>query len=492
MSRAAAVVLAGMIPVVAAGSVHGQPAGEATPEPAPEPVVGIAAETGGTPVLTLEECLHAALEGNAALESVRLRRRELHGQEWQAASTGIPSLDLSGTWSRSRDPSFLLDESFASLEGDSLQIDSTAASFFGSFDPANLEAQSFWRASIGSDWEINPFRLINALQGIDLAFEQLDADIEATEQQVIEETLSAYYEVALHEERVAAVEADLAARQEFLDLTRRRFQLELGTALDTLQAAVSLANRRPDLRRAHTDLRNASSRLNLLMGRDALTPIALFPVNAVERNPVDADAAAKRALRRPDLRSRELGIRILEKKRGVYRADQRPSLSLDGRYGWVARSFDDLAEGKYDYWTANVTLSLPLFNGFETRGRVMETEGSIAREESDLRDARQQARLEVVTAVEELEAARENLDAAELNVDAAEQAWRQMSLRYELGKADRLAVLEAQSDRFLARSNLISARYDVLAQTAALKRAVGLDPRTPLSRLAEMPEGTTP
>ena len=89
------------------------------------------------------------------------------------------------------------------------------------------------------------------------------------------------------------------------------------------------------------------------------------------------------------------------------------------------------------------------------------------------------------------EAARENHAAAELNLSAAEKALEQTTLRYEVGKSEYLSVLNAQSDRFAARSHLIEARYDVLSQTATLKRAMGVNPRTPLARIRAELEGST-
>ena len=54
------------------------------------------------------------------------------------------------------------------------------------------------------------------------------------------------------------------------------------------------------------------------------------------------------------------------------------------------------------------------------------------------------------------------------------------------GKADRLEVLNAQTARFVARTTLIEARYEVLATTATLKRAVGVAPSRPLSVIPEL------
>ena len=109
-----------------------------------------------------------------------------------------------------------------------------------------------------------------------------------------------------------------------------------------------------------------------------------------------------------------------------------------------------------------------------------------------MRDLEAQIRDEVLDAVESLEIARVNLRAATLNLERADDAYTQISLRYELGKADNLDVLNAQSERFTARSTLIEARYDVLVSLATLKRAVGVSPALPLTAVrARADDGTT-
>jgi outer membrane protein TolC len=281
-------------------------------------------------------------------------------------------------------------------------------------------------------------------------------------------------------DQVDALDAELRARAEFLDITRRRFAVDFATALDTLQAAVSLANIRPEHRRAQLDLRNAGSELNVLMGREPLEPLSLARDVIVETEQVDRDLAVARALQRPDIRELFLLERIFAKNRGAQKADHRPHLSLSGSYGYVARNFEDLGDDGKDTWRVSAAVTVPIFDGLLTRGLVKETESRIERTRLDRTEAERRARLEVLTLLGELDVARDNLVAAELNMSRAEDALRAMTLTYENAKADYLSVLNAQSDRFQARSNLIQARFDVLTATASLKRAMGMSPTTTL------------
>lgn len=437
----------------------------------------IAAIPGSRETLSLVACVDQAIAANPHLIAERRGEGELAGQMWQATSLGLPRIDLSGDWSRSRDPSFALDETFSGIGGES----GADPPFDFLIDPGDIRAQTFWRAGLDASWEINPGLIVNAVRAAGLGMDRQRVIIRGTELRVVEEVVAAYQGVIRAAEHVSATESVLEARREFLEISRRRFRLDLATPLDTLQAAVSLANAQTPLRYARQNLRNAGSRLNAVMGRDPLEPVSISAEQEVETDPLDPQAAVALAMSRPDIREMILLEQILGRNRGAQEAGRHPYLSLYGSYGYVAREMDELGDSGMDSWRAGVSLKVPVFDGFLTRGLVRETEASILRLRAQREGAQQQAKVEVLTLLGDLEAARENYHAARLNMTAAEDALRATLLRYENNKAEYLEVLNAEADRFTARGNLIHARHDVMTLTASLKRAMGISPMRPLS-----------
>jgi len=461
---------------------------------------GVVAIAGESEILSLANCLTEAMAGNGSLRAERLRREELRGQMTQARAIGLPTIDLSGTWSRGRDPSFAFNETFSGGDGGEIgdsPLDTLLAGLSFLPDAEDIPAQSFWRTSLNARWEFRPGLVYNAIGAAGLGIERQELLLADAERRTAESVMAAYYSVIMADEQLAAINADLAAREEFLDVTRRRFHLGLSTPLDTLRAAVSLANLAPQRRSAAQRLSDAGSQLNVLMGRRPLAPLRLRGELPIEEEIIPVDLALAGLAARPDIRQLELVERILRKNRGAQKAEHRPYLSADASYGYVTSVLDDLTKPGHDFWSANVSLNVPLFDGMLTRGKVKETEATIRRTVHERAEALRQARLEVLTLHGDLEAARSNLAATTLNLAAAEDALNQVSRRYELGKADYLSVLDVRTERFLARSNCIAARNEVLTLTAALKRALGFAPATPLSelraRLAEFaarPDGT--
>jgi outer membrane protein TolC len=224
------------------------------------------------------------------------------------------------------------------------------------------------------------------------------------------------------------------------------------------------------------------------LGRAPTSPLSLIVEYPIEHDPLDGLDAAQRALQRPDLWQLSLNEEFLRRRRAVQKAEIYPSLSLAASYGYVTRRLPELTHLGHDFWSASMSVSLPLFDGLSTRGQVKETEALIRRAQHERMDAQRRAQAEVMQTLGELEAARANLTSSELNMQLAEAAMEQTTLRYRLGKGDYLSVLNAQTDRYQARSNLILARFEVLTGTAKLKRALGASPTAPLSSvLAAVP-----
>ena len=448
---------------------------------------------GSDDALDLDSAIDVALRGNPGLRGEREGLHELEARKIQARSEGLPTIEVQGAWSRGRDPSFALDESFGGSGDFSFRdlfrdaFDEETVERIPDFsfipDPAAIPAQTFWRTYLDGYWELRPTRVWRAVTAAEGAIERQEQLIVDAEHRTVEAVIGAYHAVVLAHERLAAIGREIEAREEFLAITRRRFRLEFATPLDTLQAAVSLANLRPEARRRANDLRQAGQQLNLLLGRDPLTPIAVVATFPLEDETVSEAVALDMALSRPDLRAQRRQSDLYELQRGVAKANNHPYLTADGQWGYVTRDLSELTNDGQDFWRAGVTLHVPIFDGLRTKGEVKEAEARLRRNEHVVNELEDQVRSDVLDALENLEIARENMVAAALNLERADDAYTQISLRYELGKSDNLDVLNAQSERFTARSTLIEARYDVLVSLATLKRAMGVSPALPLASI---------
>ena len=74
---------------------------------------------------------------------------------------------------------------------------------------------------------------------------------------------------------------------------------------------------------------------------------------------------------RPEAKAIALNERIYEQLIGVAQAEARPRLDFYAQYGWSVRQPAQLLRAATSpSWNAGVTLTIPVFDGFRTRGRV--------------------------------------------------------------------------------------------------------------------------
>jgi outer membrane protein TolC len=412
----------------------------------------------------------------------------------QALSTGLPTLDLVGDWSRGRDPTFALDSTFGGGSGGGLGTVPGADPWFNEWltgfgslipPPDEIAAQSYWRTNLNLNWTINPVKVLGAVGAARLGVERQELAITSAEQLIGEQVVTAYQRVVGASDRIEAVRAHLANQDEILSLVRLRYNLGLATQLDTLQAAVGRANTVPELSRAEAALRVAGSRLNALMGRDPNQPLRVLAEADLELGEIDRETALALARVRPDLAASGLFVDMQRHGQQAQKADIMPYLTIFGAYGYVGRSTEDLFDDGHDTWRASVALNVPVFDGMFTRGQVRETDGNIRRGEAELTAQRRDVEVEVLELLARLQSARETLAAVIVNLARAEEAREQSLLQLQLGRASYLDVLVAEANRSDAQASVIEARFEVLALTASVKRALG---RSPFERLDEIPD----
>ncbi len=308
-------------------------------------------------------------------------------------------------------------------------------------------------------WEADLWGRLRA--GIRAAREDLaasEADLSAARLSTAAQTANAWIDLneALAQERVAVQTFD--ARQSALDLTERRFSRGLSTALDVRTARTTLASAEASIAGRRQASGNAVRRLEILLGRYPATEIEASAI-MVELDPIE-DAANPLLLlsRRPDIAAAEARVVAAGLRAEQARLAMLPSLRLSGSLfnneGNLADAFDPVR------LTASLfaTLSAPIFDG-----------GSL-KADRDAAIAQARGAMETYAATT-LTAWREVEDALAADSFLAQQEIAQARALEEAQLAEELAtrqytnglvsifnLIDSQTRRLNAESNLISAR----------------------------------
>jgi NodT family efflux transporter outer membrane factor (OMF) lipoprotein len=176
---------------------------------------------------------------------------------------------------------------------------------------------------------------------------------------------------------------------------------------------------------------------------------------------------------RPDILQAEQNLHAASAQIGVALANRFPNITLTANAGSTALSLDKLFTSGSGFWAIGGTLSQPLFEG----GTLLHQERAA---KAACLQAEQQYRSTVLTACQNvadtLTALEQDADALKMSAAAAAAAKVTLDLsrqQWRVGYGGYLALLYAEQTCAQAQLNVVQARANRFADTAALFQALG-------------------
>jgi len=309
---------------------------------------------------------------------------------------------------------------------------------------------------------------------------------------------AAELEVKASDADYAAVRLAIAARvaQNWFDLIEARLLTELSAReVETQERALRLTTRRfeggvtgsSDVRLARSSLANAQAlqatrqqRLSAL-SRSLEVLLREYPdesLRAASDLPAlprlsGAGAPASILKHRPDLLAAEDRMRAAGLQVDVARKALLPSLTLSGNLDDNATALNNLFD--IDSLVARLAsgITAPIFQGGRLKANVEQQEAILRQQLEGYTSTLMQAYLEVENALDAERRLEQRETALRVSLDEALRAEERLELRYTEGLASILQLLDSQSRRLNAESQLISARKERLANRVRLHVALG-------------------
>ncbi len=410
----------------------------------------------------LNSLVERAVQSNLDLRTAEARIREARATRAAVASGAWPSLDVSGSYTRSRSSE------------NALKIPSQGAGESGS--GVKLE-RSLFSAGFDADWEIDVFG------GVRRSVEAADATLEAVEYNrrdvlvtLLGDVARNYIEHRGAQRRLAVARANLKTQQDSLDLTRVRFEAGLANDLDVARAEAQLNTTAAQIPTLESVQKQAVYSLDLLLG---LAPGGLWAELekdlAIPRLPPEVLVGLPSDLlrRRPDIRFAERQLAAATAQVGAAVADLFPRFFLTGAAGLQSISASDWITAGSRYWSIGPTIRWPIFDAGRIRANIeirnAQQEQALARYEKAILAAFGDAEKALVNYGQEQIRYRTLAAAVAANRRAAAMA----NELYVRGLDDYLSVLDAQRALYLTETELAVSEAAMASNLVALYKALG-------------------
>ncbi|MFL5789807.1 MAG: TolC family protein [Flavisolibacter sp.] len=120
-----------------------------------------------------------------------------------------------------------------------------------------------------------------------------------------------------------------------------------------------------------------------------------------------------------------------------------------------------------------LSVNLPLFNGFQRKYKILQSQLSLKKVQNSLDVAKQGIDFEQVVTKESLKNALANLDMQVRNLDLAQKVYNATKLKFEQGLGSSFEVLTADNDYQIAQSNYFNALYNATIAKVGYLHSLG-------------------
>ncbi|MDZ7363564.1 MAG: TolC family protein [candidate division KSB1 bacterium] len=443
---------------------------DAVAQPAGEEMNGVAANGK---VLRLEEAQRIALEKNLQLQAARKGAQAASWGVKNAYTQFLPSVNIGLSYVRLDEGTLDRANAFYNFANDPVT---------GGFLPDEIKRNirpGAYRNSYGPSISVTQpiFTGGTLLANVSVAQAQdltAQANLAATEQQVIYNTQRAYFDVLRAHELVAVAKDQLQTAEEHLHSARKQVEAGLRSKTEILRWEVQKANAESFLARAENGLALARPALNQVLGLELNAEYTVAPVDDVPVEiPATVDEQIATALRKnPGQRVMEANVDLAGAQVKVERANFTPKVSLAYNYSWEANN--TLRLDSFKTWSLGIVAQFPIFNSFRDYTNLQKAQATKQQTENLQQDFERGLRLQVLQTSQNLDLARKQLTLTEKAKAQAEENFRVIKHSYEVGLASNLDFLDAQNAQSQARWDHVNARYDYLLAKTALAQAMGV------------------
>lgn len=404
--------------------------------------------------LLLWEAVALALGNNRSLQQEEWGREVARGRVEASYSEALPALGLTGSYLR-------LDEERTAARPDGT---SYATRFQDQYGAGLRLTQPLFNGRIGA-----------ALRAAKLYDAWTEASIRAATEAAQRQTIRAYYQAVLSEHLLDVNQAALETAERQLENAQARRRQGMASNYDELRAQVEVANFRAQVLQARNDKDVAYTALYRLMGASPESAAELVDDIPLVPETIDFADAARTALeRRADLVLAEYALRMQRESVAVAKSRYLPEVSGYVAQNWANPDPHDTARDEWgDEWQAGVQVTLPIFDGFDRRGTLIQERAKLRQLEIALQDAEDRAVSEIRQAVLSLKTAEEFAHSQSQNLATAAEALRLVEAGLKEGQNTPVEVMDARQALTRASANYYQSIFSHALARVALQQAMG-------------------
>jgi outer membrane protein len=420
--------------------------------------LGIALNINAQQTYSLQQCIDLALENNRQVKQQSLAKQERDIAYRQARQNLLPDLNANAsqnyTFGRSIDANNAYQSSNSSST--SFGVSSSLTLFDGLRMKYNIDAR---RAEMYAS----------------------ESDLEKAKTDITLSVNTAFLQVLMNKELLQVAENQLSLTEK--TITQRQQLIDNGKLAEGEIFELQAQQSKEELNRVQAENALKLSLLDLVQIIE-IEDYQHFDIqadnSALVELPNAEDIYASALQNRPELKSATCKLQINEKNVSIARSAYYPTLTLGANFGTNYYNLENLPTRPFDKQLSDnmstsvgLSLSIPIFNRFDTRNRVKTAELSAESSRLELENTKKELYKSIQQAHQNARAAVSRWNAAVNSAKAMQEAYRYAEQKYDAGRASQYEVFQAKNNLTQALSEETQARFEYVFRLRILELLKG-------------------
>ena len=432
-------------------------------------------------VLTLEESIEIAKQGNLTLQTAEQNLKAAEAQVRAARAGLLPRITASGNYTYFKD----IQKSVIQAEGgfgfpmpDREMDDPSPPSADNESDLIELEFGAHHNAQ-GTVSLTQPIfawgRYYYGYQAAEFNYQAMQRDVDAASNQLRLDVSEAFYGALVAQEFVRVAQQSVSLVEEQLAIAEASFEAGAATNFDVLRAKVQLANAKSQLIRGQNGVQTAKNAYKTVLNLPLSENISVKGTLEIPENhkipTLDLDSLIQQALEnRPEVHRTQFTEYAARKQIDIAKTRSRPDLGFFTNY---QISQNERLTEMNRIWSLGVQINIPIFDGFATRAAVQQTESALEQVQLGGTQVKVGVEFEVRAAYLNLRGAETIIEVQREAVTQAHESVRIANLQFQNGIITTVALTDTQLALAQAEVNRLQAYHDYIVGFARLEKAIG-------------------
>lgn len=289
---------------------------------------------------------------------------------------------------------------------------------------------------------------------------------------MVKQVKQAFYAVLLAQESHNVMNQVYENAQRNYEKTEQRFNVGKASELERLRAQVTMMSAEPNVSSAENAVLLATWQLKAVMGIDLDTEVEVVgDLNGYTDKLLTPHIAEDDLDNNSSLLQLDIQDRMLESTIRMQKKQYLPTLAASINYNYSAMGDDKLSW--FPSSTAALSLSLPIFDGFQKRNTIKQSQVTRNMLALQREDTERNLRIAIRNYNDQMALCVKNYEAANATVEIAQKSYDISAKMYEVGKATLVELNDAQLALQQAQLTQAQAVYNFMVTKASLDELIG-------------------